>query len=99
MFRLIARCGLLTAGCVRDITSALWWRPASVDTEHGAKLSTNPASMGLSGQNDLLINGRTSLVREALVRRNADDEPTRATCADPGGRSLRLGLSPYGTGA
>jgi hypothetical protein len=29
------------------------WRPASVDTEHGAKLPKNPAIMGLSGQNDM----------------------------------------------
>jgi hypothetical protein len=48
---------VLTARRVRDITSPSSWRPASADNKHGAKLPENPASMGLSGQNGLLING------------------------------------------
>jgi hypothetical protein len=34
-------------------TSSSSLRPASADTEHMAKLPENPASMGLSGQNDM----------------------------------------------
>jgi hypothetical protein len=33
------------------------WHPASVDTEDGATLPENPANMGLSGHNDMCING------------------------------------------
>src|SRR5215510_8788038 len=54
---LIVGFGVLTVRCVRAITSPSSWRPASVDTGQGAKLPTNPASMGLSGHNDMCING------------------------------------------
>jgi hypothetical protein len=49
--------GVLTARCVRDITAPSSWRPASADHGHGAKLPENRATMALSGQNGLLING------------------------------------------
>ena len=49
--------GLLTARRIRHIRSASSWRPANVDTEHGAKLPQNPASMGFSGHKDMCVNG------------------------------------------
>src|SRR4029434_2189493 len=49
--------GLLTVRCVRDIRSLSSWRPASAGNWYRAKLSQNPASMGLLGQNGLIISG------------------------------------------
>src|SRR5215471_3047487 len=48
---------VLTVRRVRHITASSSWRPASAGNEHVANLPENPASMGLSGQNDMLING------------------------------------------
>ena len=56
LMRLQVGCGLLTGCRLRHITSLSWY-PASVDTEHEAKLPKNPASLGLSEQNDMRING------------------------------------------
>ena len=45
--------GLLTAHCVRHITSSSSWRPANTDNKHEAKLPENPTNMALSGQNGM----------------------------------------------
>ena len=46
-------CMTLTTRYLRYITPSASGRPASVETEHGANLPHNPASMGLSGHNDM----------------------------------------------
>jgi hypothetical protein len=48
---------MLTGCRVRDIRS-LSWRPASVDTEHGAQLPANPTKRAYQGE----------MVGEAMVR-------------------------------
>jgi hypothetical protein len=48
---------VLTVRRVRHITFASSWRPARTGNEHGATLPENPASRGLSGHNDMCING------------------------------------------
>src|SRR5215510_87145 len=48
---------VLTVRRVRHITFASSWSPARTGNEHGAQLPEHPASMGLSGHNDLCING------------------------------------------
>src|SRR5215475_8257680 len=53
----IAVVGLLTVYHVRHITSSSSWRPASVDTAHGAKLPENPVTIALSEQNGVCIHG------------------------------------------
>jgi hypothetical protein len=46
---------VLTGCRVRHITSVMRpsWPPSSAENEYGAKFPQNPASMGLSGQNDI----------------------------------------------
>src|SRR5262245_13375274 len=51
---------LLTVHRAKHITSSSAWRHACVENEYGAKLPQIPASMGLSEQNDMCINGSAS---------------------------------------